>query len=223
MPSHRLQIRIAAVACALALGACIEDAPQEDPTPAEQGGDTTREEVTEGVEEAPTPAPSQATAGTRTGTGVGLDGWEPMMRDLGGDAADGDATHDIRAVYMVVDAASVLVRYQLAAAMIPGKSADLRFWLEQDGRLLTVEVKTDSQDMSCGLTPAGGATQQLIPSCFVRKDDGIDVAIPRSSLPSFIDPDKDFWISGPQTCCADAERAQPLDELSGSQVAWRAP
>jgi len=152
-----------------------------------------------------------------------LDAWKPSLLDETGDAADEVQAHDIRSAVLVVTQDEVLIRYELGAEMKGNDKRDLRFWLEQKDNFLSVEAKTDSMNNACSIVVAGGSAPASLGSCFNASGKNIDISIPRSEIPSIIDPKKDFWLSRPQVCCMDAERTEPIDELDASQVAWRPP
>lgn len=152
-----------------------------------------------------------------------LEGWQPLLADATGDAKDKDSTHDIRNVSMILANDDLLVRYSLAADTSEAAQIDVRFWLEQGERFLTVQTRSASQDKSCTISEVGSAVERTVKSCFKIHDDFVDIAIPRTELPTTLDLDADFWLSGPQVCCMDEDRTEPIDELLASQVVWRMP
>ena len=152
-----------------------------------------------------------------------LDAWTPLLKDEIGDAADGDPTHDIQHVMLVLTQNDVLVRYQLGADLADTAPRDMRFWLEQQDRFLTVETKSASPNRDCTISEVGGGAQIQVDACFNTTADTIDIAIPRTKIPSAIDLTTEFWLSGPQVCCSDESRAKPIDEVDASQGVWRAP
>lgn len=152
-----------------------------------------------------------------------LDSWTPLLVDETGDASDGRADHDLRRVMLVMTHQDVLVRFELDAAPKETDLTDMRFWLEQDGRFLTVETKRAALREECTLSEVGEGGRYRIDSCYHISDNVVDIAIPREEIPAIIDLDTEFWISAPQVCCSDDARTEPLDDLNASQVVWRAP
>ena len=162
--------------------------------------------------------------GTRWGdVDAALDAWQPVLKDAQGDAVDGNPAHDLRQVMMVMTQDDLLVRYKLGFAQAESEQGDMRFWLEQGNRFITVETKSTAGFDECTITEAGASTQFRVEPCFRTAGDTVDIAIPRKELPSSLDQTKDFWISGPQVCCIDEARSEPIDKLDASQVVWRAP
>ena len=152
-----------------------------------------------------------------------LGAWTPMLVDEVGDAADGNSAHDIKHVVLVLTKNHVLVRYQLGADPAPTHHRDLRFWFEQQNRFLTVETKSASRKNDCTISEPDGASPIQIESCFNATGEIIDIAIPRDKIPKSLDLDSEFWISGPQVCCSDQARTQPIDKVDASQGVWRKP
>lgn len=154
---------------------------------------------------------------------AGLDPWTPLLVDASGDAKDGDATHDIRQVTLAMTKDDVLVRFRFGADVTTAEGKDLRFWLEQGKRFLTIETKAASSNQECTITEVGHEVQIFVDSCFHLSEDTVDIAIPRKEFPSSLDLKDDFWLSGPQVCCRDEARSEAIDELAASQVVWRVP
>jgi len=172
------------------------------------------------------PSPAEAVEGGTPRWSVvdaALDGWTPMLVDETGDASDGGAEHDLRQVMLVMTDKDVLARFELGAAPKETDLTDMRFWLEQDGRFLTVETKRAALREECTLSEVGTEVQYRIDSCYHISENVVDIAVPRKEMPAIIDLDADFWISGPQVCCSDEARTKPLDDLNASQVVWRVP
>jgi len=170
-------------------------------------------------------APGAKAAGDARWSAVdeALANWEPMLTDEVGDAVGGDAAYDIHTVVLAATQDDVLVRFKMGGIMPPDNVRDMRFWLEQEGRFLTVETKSKSADARCTLVESGKAEQAHVEECFRRSDATVDIAIPRAKVPKVIDLAGDFWISGPQVCCVDDARTEPIDRLDASQVVWRVP
>ncbi len=163
------------------------------------------------------------TAARWTAVDAALDAWTPMLEDAAGDAQDGKAEHDLKRVLLVMTEDDVLVRFELGAAPAAGDKADMRFWLEQGKQFLTVDTKRASPTRECTLSEVGTDVQYHIHECHRVVDNVVDIALPRKEMPAHIDLTKEFWISGPQVCCKDADRTEPIDRLDASQVVWRAP
>jgi hypothetical protein len=207
----------AALALALAiLPSC--DPPEES----EQVTDHARQNLWELA----TPGGEQlnvAEPGRWTRVATSLDSWTPMLVDGSGDGTNGESAHDIRHVLLVMTETDVLVRYKFGSDVTSADRYDLRFWLEQGDKFLTVETKSRSSEQECAITVVGQPDQSTVPACFEATGDRVDIAIPRTQMPTAIDLGAEFWLSGPQVCCSDAARAEPIDKLDASQVVWRVP
>lgn len=212
------------IACLLAL-AGVTGCPPSNDTGQGDPGDTPQPSGWVSRETATASAPSDpSTAGTRwSAVSLALDGWQPLLADATGDAKDGDSTHDIQKVSMVLAEDALLVRYAMASDTSESERLDVRFWLEQGDRFVTVQTRSAAQDQSCTISEVGTAVERYVKSCFKTHGDYVDVAIPRAELPASLKLGADFWLSGPQVCCMDEDRTEPIDELKASQVVWRMP
>jgi len=152
-----------------------------------------------------------------------LDEYEAELTDAAGDVAKGGApTHDLVAAYAVATERSVLVRIQSSEPMAVSSRTDVRFWIEQGEKQITVEAKPDHPERICELTPIGETEGEEIPDCLTLGKT-LDVKIPVQRLPAWLSTDKEYFISGVSTCCTDDARTVPYDEIEGAQQVWIVP
>ena len=170
----------------------------------------------------PTPRPTVAELPFETELAI-MDGYEPELLDGTGDVReDGAATHDLVSAYAVASDQSLMLRIASAEPMTKESLTDVRLWIEQGERQLTLEAKPDHPGNICELTPIGKVDGEEVPDC-VRLGDNLDIRIPLGRLPGWLDPTKEFHISGVSTCCADEAREVPYDEIDGAQQVWILP
>ena len=142
-------------------------------------------------------------------------------------AGDGGASgwDDLLSAFVVMDARYLYGRILTQAPMSIERDEvrEIRFWLEQDGKMVTIEVKVGTGGAPCELLPATGgeAAAKVVEGCWWIGN-AIDIRIPLDSIPT-IDVSQPYWASGFQTCCQDAERARPFDDLEAAQEVWRVP
>ncbi len=149
-----------------------------------------------------------------------LDGYEAVLQDPTGDAkGDAGPPFDLTAAVAVASKDDLLIRITSAQPMTLSNATDIRLWLEQDGKMLTIEGKPDHPQRICELTPVGGSESQEVEAC-LHLDAHFDVRIPGKHLPDWLDRNKPYFISGVSTCCQDAEREKPFDEIDGAQEVW---
>ncbi len=152
--------------------------------------------------------------------------FEAVLTDPPGDATGDAAFDDLRSVLVAVDAQYLYGRVLTQEAMTikDNRVRELRFWLEQAGKMVTVEVKIGSQGSPCELLDAatGGDEAKVVESCYWLGN-AIDFRIPLDAIPATINVAKPFWASGFQTCCSDEARNQPFDTLEEAQEVWRVP
>ncbi len=152
--------------------------------------------------------------------------FEAELTDPPGDATGEDAFDDLLSALVAVDARYLYGRVltQEAMSVKDNKVRELRFWLEQAGKMVTVEVKVGSQGAPCELLDAasGGDEAKIVPDCFWLGN-AIDIRIPLDAIPATINVAKPFWASGFQTCCSDEARNEPFDTLEAAQEVWRVP
>ena len=149
--------------------------------------------------------------------------FEPHLTDAPKDQ-DGDlATDDLLSAFAVMNDTYLLGRMETRAPMAGEDTRETRFWLEQGGNMVTVEVKVGSTDRPCELSdiklPEG---EKVVAKCF-WVGNALDFRIPLESIPPSIDTAQPYWVSGFQTCCSDAERNKPYDQIEGAQEVWRVP
>ena len=150
--------------------------------------------------------------------------FEPILTDPPKDAQGENGWDDLLSALVAMDARYLYGRILTTEPMsvASDKVRELRFWLEQNGQMVTVEVKVGSMDSPCEIIPPGASEAKVVNECFWLGN-AIDLRIPLDSLPTSIDVSKPFWASGFQTCCTDESRDTPYDELSAAQEVWRVP
>lgn len=150
--------------------------------------------------------------------------FEAELVDPPQDATSGLGHDDLLSALAVVDARYLFARVLTREPMsVPdNKARELRFWLEQGGKMVTVEVKVGSEGAPCELLDAAGADAdtKVVPGCFWLGN-ALDLRIPLDAIPKAINVAQPFWMSGMQTCCADEARNQPVDAIGEAQEVWR--
>ena len=149
--------------------------------------------------------------------------FDPHLTDAPKDQQGEAAYDDLLSAFTVMNDTYLYGRMMTRAPMTDDDVRETRFWIEQDGNMITVEVKVGTTDSPCELsdvkTPEG---EKVVPKCF-WVGNALDFRIPLDSIPPSIDTTKPYWVSGFQTCCSDAERNKPYDEIEGAQEVWRVP
>lgn len=149
-----------------------------------------------------------------------MDGYDPLLKDTTGDALGGAApTHDLVSAFAVATTKSLLLRVQSAQPMTLDSRTDVRLWVEQGEKLLTVEAKPDHPDRICEMTPIGKSEGDELVGC-LELGKTLDIRIPLDRLPRWLDPAEAFFVSGVSTCCTDEGREIPYDEIEGAQQVW---
>ncbi|MCO4770993.1 MAG: hypothetical protein KDA24_13245 [Deltaproteobacteria bacterium] len=150
--------------------------------------------------------------------------FEPILNDPPKDAVGENAWDDLLSALVAMDARYLYARILTSEPMSVAndKVREMRFWLEQGGQMVTIEVKVGSMDAPCEVIPSGTDEAKVVNNCFWLGN-AIDLRIPLDSLPKSLDVSKPFWASGFQTCCTDPSRDTPYDELAEAQEVWRVP
>ncbi len=183
------------------------------------GGDEATEAATEAASDA-TEDEEAAAVTPFEGVRAVLDGYEAVLQDPKGDALGGaGAAYDLVSSLAVVAEESLLVRITSSEAMTLTNATDVRLWLEQEGKMLTIEAKPDHAQRICELTPVGGTESDEVAGC-LHLAEHFDLRIPDKHLPEWLDRNKPFYISGVSTCCRDEARDKPYDEIDGAQEVW---
>ena len=148
--------------------------------------------------------------------------FEPDLTDPPKDQASEAAYDDLLSALAVMDEKFLYGRMVMRAPMgAEGEVREARFWLEQGGNMVTVEVKVGSQNRPCELSDAKSAeAQKVVSDCF-WVGNALDFRVPLESIPATIDTKEPYWVSGFQTCCSDADRNKPYDEIEGAHEVWR--
>lgn len=152
--------------------------------------------------------------------------FEAELVDPPGDATGKNGFDDLLSALVAVDARYLYARVltQEAMTLNGDKVRDLRFWLEQAGKMVTIEVKVGSVGAPCELIDAAGAGDdaKIVEGCYWLGN-AVDIRIPLDAIPATINVANPFWASGFQTCCADEARNEPYDSLEAAQEVWRVP
>lgn len=149
--------------------------------------------------------------------------FDPHLTDAPKDQQGEAATDDLLSALAVMDDTFLYGRMLTRTPMTGDDARETRFWLEQDGNMVTVEVKVGSTDRPCELSDIKlPETEKVVPRCF-WVGNALDFRIPLEVIPPSIDTTRPWWVSGFQTCCSDAERNKPYDEIEGAQEVWRVP
>ncbi len=147
--------------------------------------------------------------------------FDPQLTDPPNDG-QGDAGHDdLLSALAVMDAEYLYGRIVTRSPMKGDDVREVRFWIEQQPAMATVEVKVGTRDRPCELSDVKAADQQSVVSKCFWAGNALDFRIPLKDVPASIDTTKPFWVSGFQTCCTDAERNTPYDSAEGAQEVWR--
>lgn len=149
--------------------------------------------------------------------------FDPHLTDAPKDQAGEAAMDDLLSAFAVMDDAFLYARMVGREPMAKDGAHETRFWIEQGPAMVTVEVKVGTRDRPCELgdvkTPE---IQKTVVNCFWAGN-ALDLRIPLDTVPPSIDTTQPYWVSGFQTCCSDAERNNPYDEIDGAQEVWRVP
>ena len=149
-----------------------------------------------------------------------MDGYEPLLKDKPGDVgADVDPAFDLTSAHAVDVGDALLLRIQGNRPMTRERGTDIRLWVEQGERLLTIEAKPDHPDRICELTPIGRTEGDEVKDC-LELGETLDLRIPKERLPRWLKTDEAYFVSGVSTCCVDEAREQPYDEIDGAQQVW---
>ena len=170
-------------------------------------------------------APENGTAGGEPDEVVALlREFEAELTDPPGDATGTNSWDDLLSAFVVVDARYLYARVLTQAPMSIKDDTvrELRFWLEQGGKMVTIEVKVGSQGAPCEVLDAAGGDDdtKIVEGCF-WVGNAIDIRLPLDAIPATINVASPFWASGFQTCCSDEARNEPYDSLDAAQEVWR--
>jgi hypothetical protein len=147
--------------------------------------------------------------------------FDPQITDPPNDA-EGDAGHDdILSALSVMDEQYLYGRIVTRSPMRGDDVREVRFWIEQQPNMATVEVKVGTRDRPCELSDIKAVDQQSVVNKCFWAGNALDFRIPLKDVPASIDTTKPFWVSGFQTCCTDAERNKPFDGTDSAQEVWR--
>ncbi len=151
--------------------------------------------------------------------------FDPELADAPKDQKSEMAFDDILSAHAVADDTYLYGRILTRAPMRGDDVREVRFWIEQDDgkKMATVELKIGSRGSPCELSNAKKPESQAVVNRCFWIGNAIDFRIPLDKVPSIIDTKSTFHVSGFQTCCQDAERNKPYDELNGAQGVWRVP
>jgi len=150
--------------------------------------------------------------------------YEPTLTDPPMDAQGDNGWDDLTSALVTMDTTNLYGRVRTRDPMSVANDTvrELRFWLEQDGKMVTVEVKVGGMDSPCEVLLPDTAEAKLVNDChWVGR--AVDLRIPLSTFAPAIDVTKPYWASGFQTCCVDAERSTAYDEIAEAQEVWRIP
>ncbi|MCP4870740.1 MAG: hypothetical protein GY898_18720 [Proteobacteria bacterium] len=149
--------------------------------------------------------------------------FDPHLTDAPKDEVEGTATDDLLAAFVVMDDKYLYGRMTSRAPMTGDNTHEVRFWLEQEGNMVTVEVKVGTTGRPCELGDVKAAeAQKVVANCFWTGT-ALDVRMPLDAIPPIINTAQPYWVSGFQTCCADEARNNPYDSIEGAQEVWRVP
>jgi hypothetical protein len=150
--------------------------------------------------------------------------FEAELIDPPGDATGENGYDDLLSAFVAADARYLYARVltQQAMSVRDNRLRELRFWLEQSGKMVTVEVKVGTQGSPCELLDAAGGDDgaKVVEGCFWLGS-AIDIRIPLDAIPATLNVENPFWASGFQTCCSDQARNEPYDTLDEAQEVWR--
>lgn len=147
--------------------------------------------------------------------------FDPQLTDPPNDAA-GEAGHDdLLSALAVMDAEYLYGRIVTRSPMKGDDVREVRFWIEQQPNMATVEVKVGTRDRPCELSDVKNGDQQTVVNRCFWAGNALDFRIPLKDIPPSIDTTKPYWVSGFQTCCSDAERNNPYDATESAQEVWR--
>ncbi len=135
-----------------------------------------------------------------------LAGVADPLRDADDDPLPLPPGLDLRAASAAADPNALHVRFTLAGPAL----ASVRFWVQQDGRLLLVTAASGDGDRRCEVEGEGSRD---VPGCVFPTASGLDLRLPWGSLAP-IDPGRPLVTSGFQTCCDDD--GAPWDPLAGA-------
>jgi hypothetical protein len=172
------------------------------------------------------------TAKTGTAQAAGAEPYDvvALLREFDAQLTDppndqaGDGGHDdLLSALAVMDDKYLYGRVLTRTPMAGDNVREVRFWIEQQPAMVTVELKVGNRERSCELSDLKSPDkQESIDGCYWA-DNALDFRIPLDKMPSSIDVAKPYWLSGFQTCCKDEARNEPYDEIDGAQEVWRVP
>jgi hypothetical protein len=150
--------------------------------------------------------------------------FDPQLTDAPKDQQSENGADDLLSAFAVMDDTYLYGRLVTRAPVAGDEGLrEARFWLEQGEAMVTVEVKVGTTDRPCELSDAKvSEAQKVVQKCF-WVGNALDFRVPLDSIPPSIETSEPYWVSGFQTCCSDAERNKPWDEIEGAQEVWRVP
>jgi hypothetical protein len=177
----------------------------------------------EPAEVAPTPAPTPVAVPSEKSEDLiyNLKGFDPTLSDAPNDQKGKEPSTDLLSAHAVIDKDRMYVRINFREEMPEDPPSEIRFWLEQERPLVTVEVKLGSQGRPCELSSVDDPSKEaVIEGCF-HVGNPLDLSFPLSVIPGVIKVAEPFHVSGFQTCCMDEARNDPFDEISDAQEVFR--
>lgn len=149
--------------------------------------------------------------------------FDPQLTDAPKDQQGDAPSDDLLSAFVAMDDVNLYGRLLTRGPLVGDDAHEIRFWIEQGGNMVSLEIKIGPRLAACELadvkTPED---QEVVPGCF-WVGNALDFRVPISAVPKIIDTAEPYWVSGFQTCCADEERNQPFDEIEGAQEVWRVP
>ncbi len=150
--------------------------------------------------------------------------FDPHLTDAPKDQKNTELpSDDLLSAMAVMDDKFLYGRMTSRAPMTAADAHETRFWIEQNGNMVTVEVKVGTTGRPCELGDVKAVeAQKVVPKCFWTGT-ALDLRIPLDAIPPIIDTKQPYWVSGFQTCCSDEARNEPYDQVEGAQEVWRVP
>ena len=172
---------------------------------------------------APTPEPLLSAADKPEDLVYNLNAYKDEVRlaDAPNDQKGKEPSTDLLSALAVIDKEHMYVRLEFREEMPEDAPAEIRFWIEQEKPLVTVEVKLGSRGRPCELSAVEGNPQeQVVEGCYFVGNP-IELSFPLDAIPDVVKVDQPFHVSGFQTCCMDEARNDPFDEVQGAQEVFR--
>lgn len=147
--------------------------------------------------------------------------FDPQLTDPPKDATGDKGHDDLLSALAVIDEQYLYGRVVSRSPMAGENVREIRFWIEQQPNMVTVEVKTGTRDRPCELSDIKASDQQAVVNRCFWAGNALDFRVPLKDIPASIDVAKPFWVSGFQSCCSDEARNDPYDSIEGAQEVWR--